>query len=81
MLGGPATVGYQGMWIVICRRFRCLGAMVWSALTTHSILRDPGRKTTSLSFVAFEKSIGADVDSPGRSKLSVRTQVLTERTT
>ena len=81
MLRTPARVQDQGTCIVICRRFRCLGVMVWSALTTHWTLHDPGRKTTSLSFVAFERSIGADVDSPGRSKLSVRTHVPTERTT
>ena len=42
--------------MVICRRYRCLGVMVRSAMVIHSMICDPGRKTTSRSFVAFERS-------------------------
>ena len=71
----------RGISITTRQRSRCLGVMVWRALTTHSTLRSPGRKITSLSFVAFERSTKPDSDSPGnRSKQSVRTQMLTRHT-
>ena len=48
---------------------------------THSTHRDLGRKATSLSFIAFERSIKAELGPPGnRSKLWVWTQMPTGRT-
>jgi hypothetical protein len=45
-------------------------------MTIHLTLHSPGRKTTSWSFIAFERSIEAGSDSPGnRSKLPM--QILT----
>jgi hypothetical protein len=50
-------------------------------MVTHSTSRGLGWKTTSLSFVAFERSIEAELDSPGnRSKFLVRTQKPSGRT-
>jgi hypothetical protein len=47
----------------------------------HSTLSDRGRKTTSASFVAFERSIKAGLDSPGnRSKLLVWVRMPNGRT-
>ena len=47
----------------------------------HLKLSDLGSNTTSLSFVAFERSIEPDLDSPGSGgKLSVRTQMPNEHT-
>jgi hypothetical protein len=63
------------MRIVICRRSRCLGVMVWSVVVIHSTRHDLSQNTTSLSFVAFERSIGAGPDPSGRrSKLPVWTR-------
>ena len=65
----------------ICRRSRCSGVMVSSAVGIHSALHESGRNPTSLSFVAFERSIGADLDpSTNGNELSVRTQVSNGRT-
>jgi hypothetical protein len=41
--------------IVICRRSRCLGEMVWSAVMTHWTLHDLSRNTTSFEFCRFRK--------------------------
>ena len=48
--------------------------MVWSATVIHSMFRDPGRKFTSLSPLAFERSIEAALGST-RNGRSVTTQV------
>jgi hypothetical protein len=67
--------------MVICRKSRWLCVMVRSAAITHPTTRGLGRKTTSLSFVAFERLIDADPGSPrNRGKLSVRTQIQNVRT-
>jgi hypothetical protein len=47
----------------------------------HSTLRDGERNTTSLSFVAFERSTEPDPGSPrNSSKLPARAQMLNGRT-
>jgi hypothetical protein len=40
-------------------------------MVTHSTPRDLGRKATSLSFVAFERSIKAELGSPGKQKSAI----------
>ena len=63
----------RGTCIEICRMSRCLCPVVWSAMVTHSALSDSSRKTTSLSFVAFERLIEADLGSSrNRSQLPMR---------
>ena len=66
---------WPGMRIVKCRRSRCVGVMVWSGKAIHSTLHELSQNVMSLSFVAFEKSIGVG-SSPflNRSKLPVWTQ-------
>ena len=55
--------------------------MVWSAVVIQSTLSDLDRKPTSLSLVAFERSIETDLDSTRtRSKLWVRIQTQNGRT-
>jgi hypothetical protein len=71
----------RGIRIVICRKSRCLGVMVWSASTAHPTFHESSRNTTPLSFVAFKRLIEGGVDQPENgSELSVRAQILTERT-
>ena len=57
--------------IEICRRSRCL--MVWRAMVIHSTFRHSGRRTTSSSLIAFERSIEAGLESPtGGCKLKLQ---------
>jgi len=63
--GFPATctvsVG-QGTEVVIPRRFRCPGMIVWGAMVTQSTFHDSYRKAASLSIIALERLIGAGSD-------------------
>ena len=63
---GLASMGeQQSAKIMTCRRSRCSGVMVRSEMAIHSTLHDTSRNTTSLSFVAFERSIEPNPGSPG----------------
>ena len=55
--------------------------MVWGTMATRSVRHESGRNATSLIFVAFERSIGADLDLPrSRNKSSAWTKAPSRRT-